>query len=54
MLECVALAKNENPDEMLHDEAFHKGLHYLLRQKIQFLFRDIYNGQSQVYCIKRS
>ena len=38
------LANSENPDELPHQEAFHKGLHYLLIQKrtsekeLQFLF----------------
>ena len=37
------LANSEDPDEMLHNAAFHQGLHFLLRQKrssekeIQFL-----------------
>ena len=26
------LANNEEPDEMLHNAAFHKGLHCLVRQ----------------------
>ena len=59
------LTGSEDPDEMPHDAAFHKGLHYLLRQKqnteeeIQFLFWNynlgplyIYNGPSKVHCIK--
>ena len=38
------LANSEDPDEMLHNAAFHQGLYYLLRQKTysekekQFLF----------------
>ena len=27
------LANSEDPDEMLHNAAFHQGLHYLLRLK---------------------
>ena len=30
----VAMANGDDPDEMLHNAAFHQGLHYLLRQKI--------------------
>ena len=29
------LAKNDDPDKMLHDAAFHQGLHCSLRQNIQ-------------------
>ena len=37
------LANNEDPDEMLHDAAFHQGLHYLLRQiNIQRIFYNFY------------
>ena len=59
------LANSEDPDEMLHNAAFHQGLYYLLRQKTysekekQFLFGnynlrpfDMYNGPSKGYCIK--
>ena len=59
------LAKNEDPDEMLHDAAFHQGLHRLLRQKrssengIQYYLEiikpmttEIYSETSQVYSIK--
>ena len=28
------LENSEDPDEMLHNAAFHQGLHYLLRQKL--------------------
>ena len=28
------MANGEDPDEMLHNAAFHQGLHYLLRQKV--------------------
>ena len=59
------LATSEDPDEMPHNAAFHQGLHYLLRQKWSLekntiLFRkynpwllNLYNGPSQVYCIKQ-
>ena len=58
------LANSEDPDEMSHYAAFHQGPHCLLRQKqssgkeMQFCFEIItcdpfiYNGPSQVYCIK--
>ena len=57
------LTNSEDPDEMPHKEAFHRGLHCLLRQrysdkKIQYFLNynliplDMYNGLSQVYCIK--
>ena len=29
----ITLANSEDPDEMLHNAAFHQGLQYLLRQK---------------------
>ena len=29
------LANSEDPDEMLHKEAFHQGLHCLIRLKLQ-------------------
>ena len=36
------LVNSEDPDEMPHNEAFHQGLHYLLRQcsekEMKFLF----------------
>ena len=40
------LVDSEDPDEMLHNVAFHQGLHYWLRQKqasekeIHFFFRN--------------
>ena len=33
-------ASSEDPDEILHNEAFHQGLHYLLRYS-QSLEKDI-------------
>ena len=53
-----------DPDDMQHNAAFHQDLHCLSRkkrssdQKIQYLkkynltYLDMYNGLSQVYCIK--
>ena len=41
------LANSEDPDEMLHNVAFHQGLHLLLRQdrslekEIQYFFRIV-------------
>ena len=32
-LQTSTLANSEHPDEMLHDAAFHQGLHRLLKQK---------------------
>ena len=56
---------SEDPDEMLHDAAFHLGLHCLLKQKrssgkkkIHFIsiykltLLDMYKELSQVHCIK--
>ena len=54
---------SEDPDEMLHNAAFHATLFVkvkkIFRQKIQYLKTnyiltplDMYNGLSQVYCIK--
>ena len=58
------LANSEDPDELPHQEAFHKSLHYLLIQKrtsekeLQFLFGNdrlwplnIYNGPFKVYYV---
>ena len=58
-------ANNEDPDEMQHNAAFHQGLHCLknikkgLQTKEYNIFEnfnltplDLYNGLSQVYCIK--
>ena len=55
------LANSEDPDEMLHNAAFHQGIHCLLKQKpssekkIQSYLEsitcdpsNIYNGPSQV------
>ena len=55
----------EDPDEMPHNAAFHQGLHCMFRLKRSsdkknkiFLENykrtplDMYNGLSQVYCIK--
>ena len=39
-LQTGTLANNEDPDEMLHNAAFHRGLHCLLR-KIQSSGTDI-------------
>ena len=35
---CVHFANSEVPDEMLHDAAFHQGLHYLL---IKAIFTEV-------------
>ena len=64
----LTLANSEDPDEMLHNAAFHRGLQCLLGQKKgSFLKRNtilfgnynlvtlgyyIYNGPFQIYCIK--
>ena len=54
----------EDPDEMPHNAAFNQGLHRLLslkdlQTKNTIFFEnykltplDMYNGRSQVYCIK--
>ena len=48
---------SEDPDEMLHNVAFHQGLHCLLRlkrysdKKGNLTPLDIYNRPSQLYCI---
>ena len=59
----VPFTNSEDPDEMKHNAAFHQGLHRLLRQKRSgkkyFFYNynltplDIYNGSSQVYCIRQ-
>ena len=36
------LTNGEDPDEMLHDAAFHQGLHCLLRQNLSSE-KEIYN-----------
>ena len=56
------MTNSEDTDEMPQDAAFHKGLHWLPRQncssekEIQYFIGTynlcIYNGPSQVYCIK--
>ena len=56
-------SNNEDPDEMQHNAAFHLGLHSKGKNDLQTkeynIFEnynptplDMYNGLSQVYCIK--
>ena len=44
------LANSEDLDEMLHDAAFHQGLHCLLRQKtLHCLLRQTQSSEKEIF-----